>query len=185
MAREQKAKIEYRKGGEKVKVTDGPTDIVFSFANGETCSLELKALPKAIRDVAMVRGVAEKVRDTYAGAESVGDAYELASDMIGRLMENEWLSAREGGGPRMTMLLTAIEEVKTKAGLTFDFEASRAKYVATDEDTDEEKAAKAKARASASANPEVAAVLERLKQEAAARRAAKAVPTEAIDTASL
>jgi hypothetical protein len=185
MAREQKAKIEYRKGGEKVKLTDKPTDVAFVFANGEAASFTIRDLSNEIRAIATVRGLAEKVRDTYAGAETVDEAYDLCTDMIGRLQEGEWMSAREGGGPRMTMLLSAIKEVKEAAGLPFDLEESRAKYVATEEDTDEVRKAKTEARKSAAANPKVAAVLERLKAEAAAKRAEKAAPATATDDAAL
>ena len=188
MAREQKAKIEYRNAnGEKVKVTEKPSSIVFVFANKEQALIDVAALRKEQKDVcqvALIRGLAEKVRDTYAGAETVEEAFDLATDMIGRLEEGEWMSAREGGGPRMTMLLAAIKEVLERHGRTFDLEASRAKYVATDEDSDEVKKAKAEARRNAAANAEVAVVLERLKSEAAARRVAKA-PTTATETDAL
>lgn len=186
MAREQKAKIEYRAAnGEAIKATEKPADIVFKFANGQELAVNVKSLPKDIVQTAAIRGVAEKIRDTYAGAETVGQAHELAEDMIGRLVEGEWMSAREGGGPRMTMLLQAIKEVKEQNKLPFDLEESRAKYVGSDDDTDEEKKAKAEARKAAAANPQVAAVLERLKAEAAARRAEKQAPAEALDTQAL
>lgn len=187
MAREQKAKIEYVSDkGEKCRVTDKVVAIAFKF-NGvsEPIVVDLSKLPKDIMRAAAVRGVAEKIRDTYAGSDTVVKAYEVASDMLGRMMEGNWLSERDGGGPRMTMLLSAIKEVREGAGLTFDLDASHAKYVNGDDDTDEQKKMKAELRRNAAANTEVARVLERMKAEAAARRAEKADPATVIDVGAL
>lgn len=189
MAREQKAKISYVDAkGEKATLNGDKkiAGIVFSFKDVEKpLVFDVEQFAKQHKDiyhVAAVRGLAEKVRDTYAGSDSVTDAMETAEDMIGRLNEGEWLSAREGGGPRMTMLLGAIAEVK---GDAFNLDESRAKYVVDKDDDDETKKAKREMSRRAAANPDVARVLERLKAEAAAKRAEKTSSVEAIDTAAL
>ena len=186
MARVAKAKIHYFDAkGTAVKITDNPAAIVFGFADGgDNVVIDVNALPPEIRAIAMVRGLAEKVRDTYAGSETVGDAREAAEDMIGRLADGEWLSAREGGRPRMSMLLIAIQEVKVAHGAPFDLDAARAKYLNSAEDTDETRAAKLVARKAAAANSEVAIILDRLRAEAAARRADK-TPVDAADVDAL
>jgi len=185
MARVAKAKIRYADAnGNECKITDKVDQINFDFSNGATVRVDLAAVPKPMRAIATVRGLAEKIRDTYAGSETVEDAFAEAEDMLGRLMDGEWMSAREGGGPRMTMLLTAIAEVKAAHGAPFDLEEARARYLNTAEDDDATREAKLGRRKAAAANSEVAAVLDRLRAEAAAKRADK-TPVDAASVDAL
>lgn len=173
--RNSKAKVGYLNSkGEKALITDKVASVVFSFAHGTEMQVNLSELPKDIIAAAATRGIAEKIRDTYAGSATSQDAEESAKDIVAQLMEGEWASAREGGtGVRSTMLLAAMQEAFEVKGMAFDAAAQRAKLYQTDDDTDETKAAKATLRSQVAKVPEVATVLDRLRAEAAAKRAAK------------
>lgn len=126
--RQAKAKIAYLNDSGECKLTDGPNAIRFDFANGRELILNAGDVPTDTCQVAMVRGLAEKVRDTYAGSQTVDEAYDDASAMIEKLLAGEWLSEREGGGPGIGLFMEALQRVKEGAGLVFDIEAAKARY---------------------------------------------------------
>lgn len=138
--RESKAKITYLTAdGTKVGLVDAANiaAIVYNFSNDDSRTISLADIPEDIARVAMVRGLAEKVRDTYAGSKSVEEAVEAADDMIMRLVAGEWLGAREGGGAQINVFIESVKAVKSahaKAnGLAYDADADepalREKYV--------------------------------------------------------
>lgn len=166
MAREKKANIVYLQGGTEQKRVGSDVDgIRFDFANGKALTISLADLPREIIAIAATRGIAEKVRDTFAGSESVGDAMEEAESIVERLLAGEWLAEREAAGPRPSMVVDAIIAAFADAGKTVARDAVMAKY--TGKGTEE-------ARKTALKNPQVKAHFERLRAEAAAKRAEEA-----------
>lgn len=161
--RQAKAKIRYAAAdGSEVKLTEGCDVIQFVFADGAQHDLDVSTVPEDIQRVAMVRGLAEKVRDTYAGAKTVEEAREAAGVMIERLLSGEWQSEGDGGGSP-SVFLEAVKRVKEAAGLVYDDAASREKYVGKDK-ADTRKAALA-------GNKQLAAMFATIQAERAAERA--------------
>lgn len=178
--RNAKAKVHYVdvSGGEVKFGTDTIDSIAkveFRFTNGAVETLDLGRVPDNIALMGKVRGLQEVVRDTYSGEPTVAGAIEAASDMIGRLVEGEWYSARQGGGPRMAILLAALEEFYESKGRTYDEAEAKARYFGDGEVTlsDGRTVKKAELRASAIASGPVAVIYTRLLAEQAAKRAAE------------
>jgi len=135
-AKSNKAKIAFLKtdGTEADNVASGDIAVIqFRFADGlGTLDVDLAKVGQSVLNTAMVRGVAEKIRDDYAGADSADEAMKWAKDIVERLYSDEWYGEREGGGPSISLFVEAVKAVKAKAGLPFDEEATRAKYVGKD-----------------------------------------------------
>lgn len=133
MARDKKANVVYLDtAGNETKLTDGPATIRFKFVDGRTRDLSVDAVSADIQTIALVRGLAEKIRDTYAGAEDVDEAYDECGEMIATILAGEWLSARESGGPGISHFVQAVIAVKTAAGAPIDEAAIRERYVGKD-----------------------------------------------------
>lgn len=81
----------------KATVTVEEFTLTFTFANGETKTINAKDLEQAIQDRAMVHGLEQKIRDSYAGAKSADEALGMASKVIDTLISGEWSAKREGG----------------------------------------------------------------------------------------
>lgn len=91
--------------GEKTKMKkdygfEAETGLVWcrlDFANGEV--VETKVDPNSeIGRQALGHGLAQKLGDAAAGAESVDDALEAVIEVAKRIAAGEWAKAREGGG---------------------------------------------------------------------------------------
>lgn len=172
----RKAKIVYlNEAGEEVKITAGGIAAIrYDFADNRQLTLDLSKIGPNVWAIAGVRGVAEKTRDEYAGADDVDEAYEWAKDMIERLYGDEWMGAREGGGPSISWFIEAVKSVKAaraaELGNEYDPEGDdadlRAKYVGKD---------KAKARNNALAgNAALRAKYDAMLADAAEKKAARA-----------
>lgn len=138
----------------------------FAFANGTSHDIALTDLPSNIIDAAAWHGISQKLGDAYAGAKGDADeAVEAFETLIERLKLGEWVKAREGGGPRPSMVVDAIVAALQDNGEEVD-DARRAAIMA--------KVKGPEARKGALANPVINAHYERLKLEAAKDRAKKA-----------
>lgn len=134
---------------------------------GENISLDVSTLPQDMRDRLEVHGAKQKIADAYAGAKQAveeGDypdaatyAREMVTAAIKKLQNSDWTS-REPGAGRVTDLARALGEVTE-----FSVEDWSERLESA---TKEEKAALRK-------QPQVAAVLARLKAERAAATAAQ------------
>lgn len=143
-----------------------PTGTQFKFVNGQILTVNLADLDSEMVANLTCHGIGQKVGDAYAGAKgNVDEAIESASAVIERLLSGDWAAEREAAGPSPNMVAEAVIAAKTAAGIEFDIEATRAKYVGKDT---------ADARKRALENVDVKAHYERLRAEAAAQRAAKA-----------
>lgn len=171
--RNRKATIEYLNGdGAETKLTAGDVAALqFKFEGGEDRILAIGDLSDFVRTTAMVRGIAEKVRDSYAGAKSPQEALEWADSVIEYLMAGEWSERKEGVGPSLSLFVQAVQAVKSataaKRGTSYDAAADlpalREKYIGKD---------KAKVRETALAgNAALRAALDALEADAAEARA--------------
>lgn len=143
-----------------------PTGVQFKFVNGQVLSINLPDLDQEMIANLACHGAGQKVGDAYAGCKgNVDDAIESASAVIERLLSGDWAAEREAAGPSPNMVAEAVIAAKTAAGIAFDVEATRTKYVGKDT---------AEARKRALENVDVKAHYERLRAEAAAKRAADA-----------
>jgi hypothetical protein len=91
--------------GEKTKMLkdysfDEATGLVstrIDFSNGRV--VEVKVDPASpIGRQAMGHGLAQKLGDAAAGAETIDDAYESVLELAARVNKGEWTKVREGGG---------------------------------------------------------------------------------------
>lgn len=71
--------------------------LTFAFTNGETRTLDAMTLAQSIRDRAIVHGLEQKIRDSYAGAKSSDEALGMADKVLDTLRSGEWSAKREGG----------------------------------------------------------------------------------------
>lgn len=81
----------------KATVTVEDFVLTFAFANGETRTLDAMTLDQSIRDRAIVHGLEQKIRDSYAGAKTPDEALGLADKVLDTLRGGEWSAKREGG----------------------------------------------------------------------------------------
>lgn len=139
-AKSSKAKLAYLDAaGTEVDIASGNVAVIqYRFTDGlGNLDLDLAAVPSSIINTAAVRGLAEKIRDEYAGAESSDDAMDEARGMIERLVGGEWYGTREGGGPALSTFIEAVKATKAayhaSKGTTYnpvaDEPALREKYV--------------------------------------------------------
>lgn len=85
--------------------------VTFEFTDGRTITVNVNDLPDNVRNIATLHGVSQKVGDSYAGAETVDEAYEAATDVVKNLQEGNWRVRAEGGvggAARATMLVEAL-----------------------------------------------------------------------------
>jgi len=103
------------------KTVNQETGVVeFKFSNDNVLSIDVGTLsPEVTRRLAL-HGLSQKIGDSYAGAESVEDAYEVASEVAVMLRDGKW-TERTAGEPRTSALSEALAKV---AGQTI--EASKA-----------------------------------------------------------
>ncbi len=152
--------------------------VKFAFTNGAEIVIDPKDLPKNVRDAALMHGLSQKVGDAYAGsANADGDpiawAHEKAETVVANMMAGLWVTQREAGAPRVSMLLAAFKETVEAAGKVFDEAKMQAKLV--DEKTG------AAFRKQVLANAAVKAVYDRMRREAAeAREAVSATAAEGV-----
>lgn len=131
-----KAKLSYLRadGSEAENIAAGDiATIRYTFAgNLGVLDVQLDKIGESVLNTATVRGVAEKIRDDYAGADSAEEAYGWAKELVERLYGDEWFGEREGGGPSISLFVEAVKMVKEANGLPFDEAATREKFVGKD-----------------------------------------------------
>lgn len=139
--------------------------VTFAFTNGRKLDIDPAALPTNIWNRLVVHGLLQKVGDSYAGAATADDAYDLAAAVVDSLMADEWNAGRESTGGVIVEALARI------LGKTVD--EAKAAWTALDE-------AKQKVLAK---EPRIAAMVAKIKLERAERKLAQS--TEEIDLGGL
>lgn len=96
-------------------------EVRFEFANGNSLAININDVPEAVKNHALAHGLLQKIGDSYAGADTVEDAYEAANDTLTTIKSGDWKAARAGvgaGGGDLIKALAAVtgrteEECKT------------------------------------------------------------------------
>lgn len=164
MAKAKKAKTFYSNeaGEQSAHWRPGFDALTFAFEGGATYTIKAGDFPADIIPGMTLHGAGQKLRDTYAGDESVADAEESFTTMLERLKSGEWVTERTGLGPSPVLLIEAIKAAKAKAGQPFDEATAKEKYKTKE------------AREKALSVPVVKAEYERLRAERQAAKAAAA-----------
>lgn len=102
MARFEKASKAYNEEAGEVR---------FEFANGNALVLRLTDVPETIRNHALAHGLLQKIGDSYAGAETVEEAFEAASETLDTIKNGDWKAARAGVGAGGGDLIKALMAV--------------------------------------------------------------------------
>src|SRR5215471_7785826 len=163
-AKSEKCKKTYiTNTGERGKSwTIDAVSLEFKFAGGGTYVRSPSDYPEVLKGLAFF-GISEKLGNSYAGADTAGEAEESFLSMDEQLKAGDWLAEREAG-ERPSMVADAVIAAKRAAGHTFDEEATRAKYTGK---------GSAENRKTALANKAVRAEFDRLVAENAAKKAAE------------
>ena len=146
-------------------VNDETRSVVIAFSNGESITQGLDTLPKDIQNRLALHGLSQKLGDSYASIKDVGDSVEACRTIQERLNLGDWVKAREGAGPRPTMVVDAVVAALIADGQDVS-DDRKAKIVKVLADKDERKAALA--------DPVIKAQYETIRAAAAAKRAKEA-----------
>jgi len=129
----------------------------------DTLTVNVEALPEAVRKQAICHGLVQKLGDAAAGESGVA-AYDAVMTVYERLVAGDWTKVREGVGPRPSIVAEAVCRVLEKAGKVFNRAAKIIEYTGKD--------SKAK-RDGALANAVVKAEFDAIQAERAMERADK------------
>lgn len=107
----------------KASVNVEGTVLSFVFANGQTLTIDGAALDGSIREKAVMHGLEQKIRDSYAGADGPDEAQGLAQKVIDTLMGGEWSTRREGGSSEgsVEQLARAVVNAFASNGVAKDY----------------------------------------------------------------
>ena len=149
----------------KANVTVEGNVLTFAFAHGETVVLDAATLSAEIRNRAMLHGLEQKIRDSYAGSptaqEAMGEALKVVDTISGKNGVPTWNAKSEGGegATPTTLLAQAVVNAYAAKGKAFTLDEVKAQLEAMSKED----------RATIRARESVAVELAKL-------RAAKATP---------
>lgn len=143
---------------------DGATALEFRFANDVTEAVNPNDFSDDMKIAFMFFGVSEKLGNAYAGAKDPDDAYEKFMALKEQIESGNWVSEREGAGPRISLVVKAIVAAKAKAGVETTEEEVAAKYQELSKEQ----------RSTILEDKRINAEYQRIRAEQAAERAAKA-----------
>ena len=95
------------------KKVEGKT-VVFAFANGKDLTFDPAIVSPEIVTALMLHGASQKIGDSFAGSESVEEAYADASEVLDQLYAGQWKAARAAGEPRTGLLVEALARISGK-----------------------------------------------------------------------
>lgn len=112
-----------------VEQNDKPVGVQFDFANGQKLVVLLKDLTPDILTAAAAHGISQKVGDSYAGAESVEEAYKSAAAVAGALTgpDGSWRRAVAAGERVPALTVEALAELFVRSGKTKDHKVAMEK----------------------------------------------------------
>ena len=92
--------------------------VLFNFADGKNLSLGIDALPEEIQRKLAIHGLSQKVGDSYAGAESIAEAFASAEEVWKNLLAGLWSAKVQRGGKLVEALHRATgKDLETCRGL--------------------------------------------------------------------
>ncbi|SRR5258708_2325845 len=98
----------------KKTVDSENSTVTFKFANGQSLVAKASEIKGDVLTRVILNGIAQKVGDSYAGADSAGEAYHSAHSTWSRLVSGEWNEKGEGA-PQTSMLAEAYVVIAAKA----------------------------------------------------------------------
>ena len=149
---------------------------VTSYGNAGVLSFKLDAIGDKCRVAAAWHGAGDKLANSYNKEKVPAEAFNLASAMLERLVEDEWTRPGEGAGPSTFLLVDAIVRLLLADGEEVDEERKA---------TIRAKVQGKEARAQTLANPIIDAMYKTIQSEKAAVRAAAAGKVASDSGASL
>ena len=99
--------------------SDIANGVVFAFADGTSIQVTLNQIPEVIHPLLTRHGLKQKLGDSYAGCDTVGEAREEFNDVLATLVAGKW-SERVAGVPRIGLLVEALTRMAKRAGKTFN-----------------------------------------------------------------
>lgn len=156
-------------------IHEGFGGITLAFSNGESITITAAQLSPQIAAQALWHGVKQKLVDAAAisrnsdtgRSATVADKFEAVREVYERLLAGQWNKTREGGGGNIGgLLLSALVRM---------YPAKTVEQLRgfLDDKSDAEKAA-------LRANPKIAAIIETIKAERAAKSGGDAPDTDAM-----
>lgn len=148
--------------GESATVSPDATALRFTFTNGKSETIEFAKVPANIHEAAFRHGMSQKLGDSYASSQTVGDAYQAFCDMRDQLLGGEWNTRSEGTGGDLVAAVVRVQKITDE----------KAREALTKLDGDKIKALRK--------NPKIAAALAAIKAERA-KAAAKDTDGSELD----
>lgn len=149
------------------KVVDVENMVVqFSFTDGRVLELPLGNLSTEMIDRLALHGIAQKIGDSYAGAETLDEAFAAASTVVANLEAGIWATKSSRGG-------IWVEAIQRAAGC--EFEEAFEKWSKADDATKKE----------LRNHPQVKLAKAEIEQERAAKMADSLKDAEPLDLSTL
>ena len=165
MARQAKcSKVYVLPNGDESRHARPGAHIEFRWADGHVDVVRPSDFPEDIQACAVLHGLAQKLGDSYASTSSIQDAQSAFTEAYEQLGEGDWVTVREGGGPRVTQLAEAYRRAKAARGETVSLEDAARTVASWDSDK----------RKAVSDIPEIAYQLAQIRLEAAQKKAEEA-----------
>ena len=90
----------------------------FTFANEKVLTFDPMKVTPEIGTSLMLHGASQKIGDSFAGSDTVDEAYEEAAEVLEQLYAGQWKAARAVGEPRTGLLVEALARISGKDGAT-------------------------------------------------------------------
>lgn len=158
-----------KRGSKAVKTVDPKEGTVtFKFADSRELVVHPGEFSDEVRTRLMLHGASQKIGDSYADDESVGEAYLSAKEVIDTLSRGVW-SERTPGEPRIGLLVEGLLRVRAKSHP--DTTMEQCQTVVEAMDAEKKKALRA--------NPQIKAAMAEIQAERARAEAEKSA--ESVD----
>lgn len=86
--------------------------VTFTFSNGGVVVAGVGKLSKDIQAHLMLHGLAQKVGDSYAGAENADEAQKFATETLADLEKGSWTTRAASSGPKISLLAEAVARLR-------------------------------------------------------------------------
>ena len=144
-----------------VNVDEAAGSVNFAFTNGTTVAVGIQDLPAGVQSYAALHGINQKLRDSYAGAESVTEALESFNKTLAALKSDKWSTRGEGDGQPVGQRAEAVRRyIESKTGQPCSIEQAQAKLASLADDKKKE----------LYASPAIVSILADMAKERAATR---------------
>ena len=115
----------------KKKVDDANNLVAFTFSDGRVLTAGMDEFNISIIRRLALHGLSQKIGDSYAGDESVREAFDSANETLNDLLKGEW-STRTPGEPKIGLLIDGLFRVRQVKDPAITIERVRAVVEAMD-----------------------------------------------------